>query len=154
MVFSSGRVLAQGHMKYTPRGATADLQINAAIDVGVEVAEREVGRDEGVELRDDRYARIRLRGVVTLRNGKAEAVEVEVTRRVMGRIDEVGSGGESLQLDLLRAWANSPRPKWWGWWSWPWWWYQYNGFGECRWTVALAPGERVQLDAEWHYYWR
>ena len=154
MVFSGGRVLAQGHMKYTPRGATADLQINAAIDVGVEVAEREVGRDEGVELRDDRYARIRLRGVVTLRNGKAEAVEVEVTRRVMGRIDEVGSGGESLQLDLLRAWANSPRPKWWGWWSWPWWWYQYNGFGECRWTVALAPGERVRLEAEWHYYWR
>ena len=79
---------------------------------------------------------------------------VEVTRRVMGRVDEVRDGGESQQLDLLRAWANSPRPKWWGWWSWPWWWYQYNGFGECRWTVKLAPGERVRLEADWHYYWR
>lgn len=154
MVFSSGRVLAQGHMKYTPRGATADLQINAAIDVGVEVAERELGREEGVELRDDRYAKIRLGGTVMLHNGKTEPVEVEVTRRVMGRVDEVRDGGESRQLDLLRAWANAPRPKWWGWWSWPWWWYQYNGFGECRWTVKLAPGERVRLEADWHYYWR
>ena len=154
MVFSSGRVLAQGHMKYTPRGGTADLQINAAIDVGVEVAERELGREENVELYDDRYAKIRLGGTVMLHNGKTEPVEVEVTRRVMGRVDEVRDGGESQQLDLLRAWANSPRPKWWGWWSWPWWWYQYNGFGECRWTVKLAPGERVRLEADWHYYWR
>lgn len=154
LVFSGGRVLAQGHMKYTPRGAAADLQINAAIDIGVEVDEREIGRKEGLQLRDDRYARIELGGTVELRNGKAEAVEVEVTRRVMGRIDEVGVDGESVQLDLLRAWADSPRPKWWGWWSWPWWWYQYNGFGECRWTVALSPGQQIVLDSKWHYFWR
>lgn len=154
LVFSGGRVLAQGHMKYTPRGATADLEINAAIEIGVEVDEREIGREEGLKLRDDRYARIELGGTVELRNGKAEAVEVEVTRRVMGRIDEVGVDGESVQLELLRAWADSPRPKWWGWWSWPWWWYQYNGFGECRWTVALSPGQQIVLDSKWHYFWR
>ena len=154
LVLTGGRVLAQGHMKYTPRGAAADLEINAAVDVGVDVEEHEAGRDEGVELRDDRYARIQLEGTVSLQNGKAEPVEVEVVRRVMGRIDEVGQDGESLQLDLLRAWADTPRPKWWGWWSWPWWWYQHNGFGECRWSVQLEPGERVALTARWHYYWR
>jgi len=154
LVLTGGRVLAQGHMKYTARGAAADLEINAAVDVGVDVEEHEAGRDEGVELRDDRYARIQLEGTVSLQNGKAEPVEVEVVRRVMGRIDEVGQDGESLQLDLLRAWADTPRPKWWGWWSWPWWWYQHNGFGECRWSVQLEPGERVALTARWHYYWR
>jgi len=154
LVLTGGRVLAQGHMKYTARGAAADLEINAAVDVGVDVEEHEAGRDEGVELRDDRYARIQLEGTVSLQNGKAEPVEVEVVRRAMGRSDEVGQDGESLQLDLLRAWADTPRPKWWGWWSWPWWWYQHNGFGECRWSVQLEPGERVALTARWHYYWR
>ncbi len=154
LVLKGGRILAQGHMKYTPRGGEADLEINAAIDVGVDVEEHEVGRENGVQLRDDRYAKIRLAGTVVLQNGKAEAVEIEVVRRVMGRIDEVDSDGESVQLDLLRAWADTPRPRWWGWWSWPWWWYQHNGFGECRWTVSLEPGARAELGAEWHYYWR
>ena len=154
LVLSAGRVLAQGHMKYTPRGAAADLEINAAIDVVVDVEEHETGRDEGVELRDERYARIRLEGTISLHNSKSEPVELEVVRRVMGRIDEVGGGGESVQLDLLRAWADTPRPRWWGWWSWPWWWYQHNGFGECRWKVQLAPDERAELQANWHYYWR
>ncbi len=154
LVLKGGRILAQGHMKYTPRGGEADLEINAAIDVGVDVEEHEVGRENGVKLRDDRYAKIQLAGTVVLQNGKAEAVEIEVVRRVMGRIDEVDSDGESVQLDLLRAWADTPRPRWWGWWSWPWWWYQHNGFGECRWTVSLEPGARAELGAEWHYYWR
>lgn len=80
------------------RPAVTVLEVARAI-VGVEVAERELGREENVELYDDRYAKFRLGGTVMLHNGKTEPVEVEVTRRV----DEVRDGGESQQLDLLRA---------------------------------------------------
>ena len=154
LVFSEGRVLAQAHMKYTPRGATADLEINTAIDVCVETEEHETGRDENVKMRDGHYARIRLTGSIELHNSKSEPVEVEVTRRVLGHVDEVGQDGDKVQLALARAWADAPRPDWWSWWSWPWWWYHHNGFGECRWTVALAPNEKLTLEASWHYYWR
>jgi len=154
LVFSNGRILAQGHMKYTPRGAKADLEINTAIDVCIETEEHETGRESNIKMRDARYAKISLSGSIELHNAKSEAVEVEVTRRVLGHVDEVGQDGDKVQLDLVRAWADTPRPQWWGWWSWPWWWYHHNGFGECRWTVKLEPNERVELDASWHYYWR
>jgi hypothetical protein len=141
-------------MKYTPRGGAADLEINAAIDVIVEVEEHEVGRDDDVVMRDARYAKISLSGKLELHNQKPVAVEIDVVRRVLGHVDEVMQGGEVVQLDLLRAWADTPRPRWWGWWSWPWWWYKHNGFGECRWTVTLQPGARAELGASWHYLWR
>lgn len=154
LVFSKGRILAQGHMKYTPRGAKADLEINTAIDICIETAERETGRETKIRMGDAHYAKIDLAGTIELHNAKAEAVEVEVTRCVLGQLDEVSGDGERTQLDLVRAWANTPRPEWWTWWSWPWWWYHYNGFGEGRWTVKLEPNERVELTAKWHYYWR
>jgi len=154
LVFSKGRILAQGHMKYTPRGAKAEFEINTAIDICVESDEHEAGREERIKMNDAHYAKIDLAGTIELHNAKSEAVEVEVIRRLLGHVDEVSNDGEMAQLDLVRAWANAPRPQWWGWWSWPSWWYHHNGFGECRWTVKLEPNERVELSAKWHYYWR
>jgi hypothetical protein len=154
LVFAKGRILAQGHMKYTPRGAKADLEINTAIDVCIETEEHETGREDNVRMRDARYSKIDLTGTIELHNAKSEPVEVEVTRRVLGHVDEVDRDGQKVQLDLVGAWADSPRPQWWGWWSWPWWWYHHNGFGECRWTVKLEANQRVALTARWHYYWR
>lgn len=154
LVFSKGRILAQGHMKYTSRGAFTDLEINAAIDVRVETQEKETGRTSNVRMSGSNYTRVELGGVIKLVNGKRVPVEIEVVRRVLGVVGEVDNDGKSKQLDLVHAWGSANRPGWWSWWSWPHWWFHHNGFGECRWSVTLKPGEKVELGAKWHYFWR
>lgn len=154
LVFAKGRILAQGHMKYTSRGATTDLEINTAIDVRVETEEHETNRENNVRLNGDKYNRIELTGSIKLINAKSTPVEIEVVRRVLGHVDEVDHDGKHQQLDLVQAWSDSARPAWWSWWSWPYWWFHHNGFGECRWKVTLKPGEKLELGAKWHYFWR
>jgi len=154
LVLSNGRILAQGHMKYTSRGAFTDLEINAAIDVRVTTDQRETGRTSNVRRNGYNYTRVELGGSIKLTNAKSVPVELEVTRRVLGVVDDVDNDGESAQLDLAHAWGSSARPKWWSWWSWPHWWFHHNGFGECRWNVTLKPGQKVELGAKWHYLWR
>lgn len=154
LVLSKGRILAQGHMKYTSRGATTDLEINTAIDVRVETEEHETNREINVRLNNDKYNRIEMTGAIKLINAKSTPVEIEVVRRVLGHVDEVDRDGKHQQLDLVKAWSDSARPEWWSWWSWPYWWFQHNGFGECSWTVTMKPGEKIELGAKWHYFWR
>lgn len=154
LVLRNGRILAQGHMKYTSRGAFTDLEINAAIDVRVKAAQQETGRTPNVRRSGHNYNRVELAGSIELTNGKSQAVQIEVTRRVLGIVNEVDNEGSMRQLDLVHAWGNTARPAWWSWWSWPHWWFHHNGFGECRWDVTLEPGKTVKLGAKWHYYWR
>ena len=85
---------------------------------------------------------------------RAKAIRVEVERRILGRIGEVGQEGRPEQLDLLSAWDEVDRPQWWSWWGWPWWWYRYNGVGVARWQVDLQPGGEVTLDSNWSYLWQ
>ena len=155
LVFHKGRILAQGRMRYTPIGAETDLAINTAIDVCVTTEEHEKGRIANAERFDgNQYGRIDLVGTIALRNDKRQAVELEVTRRVLGLTDSVGQGGSMQQMDLVSLGNEVARPVWWSWWSWPYWWFRFNGFGEFRWTVTLEPGKTITLEAGWHYFWR
>ena len=155
LVLNKGRVLAQGRVRYTPIGATTDLEINAAIDICVDRSDQESGRaEQALKVDRESYGRIDLTGLIELRNDKRTSVEIEVTRGVLGRIDRVGQEGKARQLDLAGLWDGRTRPGWWSWWSWPYWWFRFNGFGEIRWVVKLEPGEAVELDYAWHYFWR
>jgi hypothetical protein len=155
LVLQRGRILAQGRMRYTPVGASTDLEINTAIDVHVEVQSQESRRQPGGQrFGNETYNRIDLTGAVALQNRKAVAIDLEVTRRVLGLLDEVGGGGQQRQLDGAQLWDGQERPVWWSWWNWPWWWFRHNGFGEAKWSVRLEPGQSLQLDAKWHYFWQ
>jgi hypothetical protein len=154
LVLNRGKVLAQGRMTYTSKGGDVDLEINVAIDVRVDVTEEEKGRADSVRRAGHDYSRVDMSGSIALRNGKSTAVEIEVSRRVLGLLGDVGQGGGKAQLDPMQAWDATSAPAWLGWWSWPWWWFQHNGFAEARWTVQLAPGAATQLDASWQYFWR
>jgi hypothetical protein len=155
LVLAGGRVLAQGRMTYTPKGAETDLEINVAIDVCVETEEHETKRDPGpIRLGSENYGRVDVAGTIDITNRRTTSVEIEVTRRALGLHDAVGQDGSKKQLDLVQAWHGGPAPGWWGWWSWPYWWFQNNGFAEFRWTVKLEPGASTKLEASWHYFWR
>ncbi|MBX3461654.1 MAG: hypothetical protein KF830_00645 [Planctomycetes bacterium] len=154
LVLAKGRVLAQGRLRYAPVGRETDLEINVAIDIGVDVEAIERGRQNEVVLADTAYRRVDLAGTVELRNHKRTPVEVEVRRRVLGLVDEVGQGGTQRQLDLAQLGDAADRPGWWGWWGWPHWWFRHNGFGEFRWAMRLEAGATARLESSWHYFWR
>jgi hypothetical protein len=155
LVLAKGRVLAQGRLLYAPVGVETDLEINTAIDVCVEIEEHETARTPNkFRLDGNDYGRIDLIGTISLRNEKRQAVEIEVTRRVLGLVDEVQQDGTKAQLDLVQLWGGGHAPGWWAWWNWPYWWFRFNGFGQFTWKVKLEPGAATKLDANWHYFWR
>ncbi len=155
LVLLNGRVLAQGELRYTPSGLETDLAINSAIDVRVELEERERGRvPDAEQWNNERYGRVDIAGAITLRNEKERTLDIEVRRRVLGTTASVGQGGTMRQLDLASLWGETRAVSWWGWWSWPYWWFRFNGFGEFRWELRLEPGKLATLDAGWHYFWR
>ncbi|NOT31278.1 MAG: hypothetical protein HOP15_12595 [Planctomycetes bacterium] len=153
LVLEGGKLLAQGRMLYTPPGGRTDVAINPAVDVRVELEERESGRTSE-RILDTDYLRIGLAGSIRLSNQKREPIELEVRRSVLGLVDEVGQGGEKQQRGLMEAWGGSAMPAWWGWYSWPGWWFRFNGSGRFTWDVTLEPGASVALESSWHYFWR
>jgi len=156
MIFRDGKVLAQGMMKYTSVGATCDLEVTAAVDISIEKKDKETGRTpNAANWHNQKFDRIDLAGKVHLVNRRDQAVEVEVTRHVLGIIDGAGQDGVVEQVSWAEGgWANADSlPLWWGWHSWGAWWYEFNGIGRIKWTVKIEPGKSVDLEYTWHYFW-
>jgi hypothetical protein len=150
LVVQDGRVLSQGLVSYTPAGGSGDLEIGKAVDVQVVRAETESARTPNVvRINGDTYSEVRITGSIALTNFRKEAIQVEVTRHVLGRPIAATAGG---RVDTLSALTSSP--EWWRHYAWPSWWWLANGQGRMRWSVRLEPGQRVELGYEWGYYWR
>jgi hypothetical protein len=161
VVLRDGRLVAQGMMTYTPPGASCLLELTTAVNIRVRKSEEEVKRTpDALVWHGDRFQRVDLSGSIGLANFGREPVEVVVTRRVLGAADSAGAGGQVQRLNTLEELAgpswNGPNPgypAWWAWLDWPYWWTRVNGLGQVRWTVRLEPGQPVQLDYAWHYFW-
>ena len=159
LILRDQRVLAQGMMTYTPKGAETDVEITAAVDVSVRKSDKETKRTPNAAvLHGQQYARIDFEGVVKLTNYRTSAVDLEVTRHVLGNTGEADHDGK---VEMLNAFedssylpSRSSYPFWWGWYSWPSWWTHFNGIGRIRWDVKLEPGKSVELKYTWHYFWR
>ena len=85
---------------------------------------------------------------------RGEAIDVEVTRTVLGLVDQVGQEGTAEQRSLAEFWSDFAREPYWSWWSWPYWWHHFNGVGRFTWKVHLEPGQSTTLESTWHYFWR
>jgi hypothetical protein len=156
LVIRNGLTLAQGLITYTPDGSGVDLEVGKAIDIGVDLDERETGREpDAVKWRSHDYARIDLAMEATLTNRKAKPVTIEVRRLAFGHAEEVNNDGESVALsifDVERRWSQPG--AWWRAFGWPHYWHALNGAAEFRWQLELDPGEAATLEASWHYFWR
>ena len=156
LILEDGRLLAQGMTTYTPVGSSSDLTITAAVEVPVRKSDREVARNHNAaQWESNSYARIELEGTITLSNRSATTVEVEVTRHVLGAADSASHDGTIERSNVFEeASFATTQPTWWSWYSWPYWWHHFNGVGRIRWTVTLEPGQTIDLDYTWSYYWR
>lgn len=157
MIVQDDRVLAQGMMTYTAVGATTDLEITTAVDIQVTKSDMETSRDlKALFWNDKNYQRIKLSGSIRLTNHRHQTVEIEVVRHVFGNADSATSDGQIEKANIREEGWPITRigyPYWWNWYSWPWW-DHFNGISRIRWFVKLKPGESLDLDYTWHYYWR
>jgi hypothetical protein len=162
LIIREERVLGQGLMTFTSKGAEVDLPITAAVDVNVKKAEKELKRIPNAEVwNGDHYNRIDLAGTITLANYADKDIELEVKRFVMGNVTEAGQDGKIETINMIESadflpssGARGLSPFWWGWYSWPYWWHHFNGVGKIEWKLKLEAGKTADLTYAWNYYWR
>lgn len=160
LIIRDDQVLAQGMMTYTAKGAETDLAITTAVDVNVKKTDKETNRaPNAVQWEGNQYMRVDLAGALKLTNYRPEAVDLEVTRYVLGNVGEADHEGKVSMVNIFEDGQYAPGgapPSWWGWYSWPYWWGHFNGVGKIEWKLKLEPGadKSVELNYTWNYYWR
>ena len=157
LILRQGRLIAQGMMTYTAVGASSDLELTTAVDIAVEKLDKETERIPNAAKWDGyTYARSDLTGTIHLTNRRNETVDLEIRRSVLGQIDSATHKGAIEQLGRHEGeWMTSNGlPFWWHWYNWPHWWYHFNAVGRVTWKYELEPGKSVELEYNWHYFWR
>ena len=158
LIFRQGRLLAQGMMTYTAIGAQTDLGMTTAVDVQVKKLDKETKRTPNAVNWDNyQYLRVDLAGTVAVTNHLGESIELEVTRQVLGDIDEATQEGAIVRVGALdedQYLVMPESPHWWGWYNWPHWWSRLNGNAQVTWKLTLDPGKSADLGYTWHYFWR
>jgi len=157
LIFRQGRLIAQGMTKYTPVGATGDLEMTAAVDLLVKKSDVETGRiPNAVNWSGHQFARCDLKGTITLASHKEAPVEIEVRRFVLGTVDGADDDARVEHLGWAEGgWSTGGElPAWWHWYGWPYWWHHMNPVGRIQWRQMLEPGDTVELGYTWHYFWR
>jgi hypothetical protein len=160
LIVSKNRVLAQSMMTYTSAGSYSDLAVTAAVDVRVKKSERETKRTpNAANWNGEQYWRLDLAGTLHLCNLRATATELEITRYVLGNVNEADHDGKVEMVNVLEddsfvPTAVSQPARIWNWYNWPAWWQHFNGVGRITWCLKLAPGQTLDLGYTWHYYRR
>jgi hypothetical protein len=158
LLLKEDRLIAQGMSTYTAPNSSCDVALTAAVDVKVKKAERETKRTNDVmRIDDNAYSRVDLEGDIELTNFSEKALEVEVKRFVLGKINSADHGGKVEMINVFEDSDSATDPNsfiWWNWYQWPDWWKTVNGMGKSTWTVTLPPRTPTGLNYKWSYFWR
>lgn len=153
LIISEKGILGQGMMTYTAPGATVDIVVTTAINVGIAHTEDEVKRTPNArKFGGYTYDQIDMDGEIKLTNFKGKPIKVEVVRTTLGLVSEAEGG----KISRPGAWMvdETPQPEWWRWYSWPGWWNHMNTRSRVKWELTIAPGKEVKLPYKWSYFWR
>ena len=158
LIIRDGRILAQGMMTYTSTGANVDLPITTAVEFQVKKSDFETKRTpDAVHENGNSYSRIDLAGKITVTSHRPQSAELEITRYVLGAADRADHEGKVEKLNAFEDGeylGSGDQPSWWNWYGWPSWWTSFNGTGRITWKLALEPKQSVELNYDWHYFWR
>ena len=154
LIVRGEQVLAQGMMTYTAAGADTDLTVTQAVDVRARRKDRETKRTPNAQtFQGQPVARVDLAGTISVKNMKAQAVDLEVTRSVLGNVEGADHDGLVERLSPFEDDnAASGRPAWWNSYNWPHWWHRFNSVSRVTWKLRLEPDQSVDLGYTWHYF--
>jgi hypothetical protein len=155
LILRNGKVISQAMITYTAIGGKGDLEMSTAVDVTVKTTNKQTQfTPNALNLNGSNYSKIDMLGKVELKNHKQQPVKIEVKRNLFGAIDSANLDG---QIELtgfgLDGWSADDLPTGWNSFNWPWWWYHANSFGKINWELELKPGQQVDLEYNWHYFW-
>ena len=158
LLIREGKVLAQGLMTYTPPGGNVDLPMTTAVDVQARKSDVENKRTpNALQENGISYSRVDLTGKISLTNHRSQTTDIEVTRYVLGTVDRANHEGKTEKINAFENdeyLGTTDWPAWWSWYNWPAWWSSFNGVGQITWKMSLAPDRSVDLNYDWHYFWR
>lgn len=124
-VTRSWKPLGQDQLKYTPKGDEMNLRITQAVDIKVSRKEIELERQEGLTKYSRTYDLIKVKGELEIKNFKNNPVEMEIKKKLIGKVLETDPVGEVVEVaEGLRA---------------------VNQISEIKWTPTLAPGEKKTI---------
>ena len=113
LLMSGDRVLSQGTMTYTAKGAQTDLPLSTASNISLTRTDKETGRVPNVKRWNSySFEQVDLAGTITLTKYGAKPATLEVTRYVLGTVTQVSAGGTADTLDLFGGSDTIP-----GWWN-------------------------------------
>lgn len=123
--------VGQELLTYTSRGAAALLPVTVAVDVRGTYREEELAREPNALVwRRETWARVTKKAVVSLTNHRAEPSRVRV------RLSTVGLVRSAAREGVVRSLPSE----------------DVNTRGEVTWSLTLAPGESVALEAEYQTF--
>ena len=157
LIIRDNRMLAQGMMTYAAIGAATDVEITKAVDIRAAKSDEETARvPNAVKWQGDDYGRVDLAGKIKLTNYRDKAVEIEVTRHVLGDVNAADNGGVITRVNAFEdgSFTAGDHPQWWRWYAWPNWWSHFNGVARINWKVRIEAGKSADLGYTWHYFWR
>jgi hypothetical protein len=158
LILSSGKLIAQARMTYTPIGSDTDLRLTTAVNIKVKKTDKETARTPNAAIYNNTHlSRVDLQGDVSITNYGTSPAEMEITRNVLGNVDKADHDGIAQMVNVFEddgfAPVDTQSPYWWGWYSWPYWWTHFNGVGRITWKLTLQPSQAVDLNYNWNYYW-
>lgn len=144
MIMEGQQPLAQELLTYTSSGANCRVPVTVAVDLRGSVTESEIERKvNALNWSDHSYTRISQRASLRLVNRKSEAVDVEISLRLGGRVDSASDEG-NVDINAFRA-ADWKRYR-----SDP----SVNNSSTVSWTLKLEPGQTFEPTIDYHYYAR
>ena len=88
-IFNKGQIIGQSMMNYCAADGDCDISINKALDVRAESAEEEVERVRGAikdRYENPRFDLVTVKGVLSLKNGRSEAISMVITKNLTGEV--------------------------------------------------------------------
>jgi hypothetical protein len=157
LILYKGQPQALSLVTYTAQGGTVDVPVTNAGDIRATKSDLETSRvPNALTIDNYHYTRITVGGKISLKNYRKEAVELEISRYVIGNLDEAQNGGRIDKGDifdhqmLMGAGAGTP---FWTSYKWPFGLRSVNGVGRAFWKVTLEPGAATELNYGFHYFW-
>ncbi len=144
MLMQGMQPLAQELLTYTSPGDFCRVPVTVSVETRGSYEEEEIGREpKALRWHSTDYMLIKKQGRLHLCNNKPEAIEVEITAKLAGRVTTASHDGEITLLPYnAQLWQNYQGH------------HEVNNSSIVRWKVRLAPGETFEPELEYQLYVR
>lgn len=106
-VVDNQKPVGQQNIQYTAPGDKTEIRMARGIGLKVERRETEVKRGDPIKIGEQQFLPITLKGALTIENFRDESADVRITRTLLGKVLELGSGGVVKDSKVQPANPNS-----------------------------------------------